>query len=275
MEAPQRYINQYPHIGDPNRRKHAAQTAVMDELIGKIEGLLKSYGYWNNSVIIFSADNGGHVQTMGLNWPLRGGKGTVFEGGTKLVAFVNSPLIPTGTNRISRALIHGVDWYPTFLRLATGAPPDPSAWPWLDGINQWETILQASMSPGPRTEFIYNIDPLIKSNGYLQAAIRVGDWKLITGNPCNSGGDTCGWVQEPSKGPPVKSPKLKNTIMLFNLTADPFEKDDVSEANPSVVKSLLARMAVYNSTMVAPLNEPPDPACNPKKFGGVWQPWRT
>lgn len=65
---------------------HTAQVAILDEAIGNITQALKDTGMWDNTVIIFSSDNGGMVPPaggVGCNYPLRGGKITVWEGGTQ------------------------------------------------------------------------------------------------------------------------------------------------------------------------------------------------
>jgi arylsulfatase A-like enzyme len=268
LQAPDKYVNQYKHIKDKKRRLHAAQLAVFDDAVGDVVKLLKQKGYWDNTVLFFSADNGGQTKNMGLNWPLRGGKGTIFEGGTRLVAFANSPFLQAGR---TNALIHGVDLFPTFIRLGTGQTPNPQEWSWVDGVDQWDTIA-SSASSGPRTEILYNIDPKIKYKGHSQAAIRDDKWKLILGTPCSShNGKYCGWLPEPNKGK-YQTATQGDGVMLFNLQKDPNERDDVSKKYPEVVKKLKARLAEYKKTMVPPGNKKPDPKCDPAK-AGVWEPW--
>jgi len=243
-------------------------------MIGKVVNALKSKGYWNNTILIFSSDNGGQVRAMGLNWPYRGGKGTMFEGGSKVVGFVNSPTIRSSPKQTTNALIHSSDWYPTFLRLASNASyPSSPKFSWLDGMDQWETIVKGT--PSKRNEILYNIDPLIKKNGYNQAAIRVGEMKLITGDPCLMGEApiSCGWVPLPNSGPPISSPPLSNKVLLFNLTADPREKTDLSAQMPTMVQTLQARIDAYASKMVAPNYPAQDPKCDPSKTGNFWRPW--
>jgi len=276
-QAPKKFLQQYSHIKNPKRRMQAAMSAALDEGVGNVIALLKKYGMWNNTILAFSADNGGEISAMGLNWPLRGGKHTLFEGGVRLLGFVNSPLIQGGHR--SATLMHGVDWYPTFVRLASGSF-DKSQYPFLDGYDQWDSIVDFVNNPSPRKEILHNIDPLAKSGQYDQAGIRVGDWKLLTGNPCGwtskSHGEMCGWVPSPDKGQPIPSPPISNTVMLFNITDDPHEKNDVSGAHPLIVKQLLARIAVYRQTMVPPYQSQVnmnDPGADPRKSGGVYTPW--
>ena len=114
-------------------------------------------------------------------------KNTLYEGGVHGVGFVTSPLIKK-PNRISHSLIHAVDWFPTFLHLANVTHPNKKP---LDGMNVWETI--SSGKESPRKELLHNVDPV-----HPRAAIRVGDFKLLTGYPCRGADEECcGWVPAP------------------------------------------------------------------------------
>lgn len=85
--------------------------------------------------ILFSLDNGGQVHEGGNNWPLRGWKGSLWDGGMKGVGFVHSPLL-SNPGTVSHELLHVTDWFPTIVSLAGGNTTTLK----LDGYNQWETI---------------------------------------------------------------------------------------------------------------------------------------
>lgn len=72
---------------------------------------------WNDTLVIFSSDNGGDPFYRGFNYPLRGYKKTLWEGGVKACGFVHGQMLKR-KGVISRDLIHVTDWYPTLINLA-------------------------------------------------------------------------------------------------------------------------------------------------------------
>ena len=94
-----------------------------DRYIGKIVAALKARGMYDNTLIVYTSDNGG--TGAGINYPLRGEKHTNWEGGLKTAAFVSGGLIPAAVRgTVSDVNFHIVDWYPTFCVLAGVDPRD-------------------------------------------------------------------------------------------------------------------------------------------------------
>ncbi|XP_072020509.1 arylsulfatase B-like [Amphiura filiformis] len=103
IQAPdgKRFLAQYGDIQKETRRLYAAMVSSMDEAIGNVTQSLDKYEMRNNTVIIFSSDNGGKYQYGGNNKPLRGEKHQFYEGGIRAAAFVNSPLLSPTVNGTS------------------------------------------------------------------------------------------------------------------------------------------------------------------------------
>lgn len=207
-QVPAKYKEPYKALPEP-RRSYAGMTAAMDEAVGTIAAAIEAGGIAGETLIVFSSDNGGpNPGTVSSNGPLRGAKGTLFEGGTRVAAFATWPgRIPAGS--VVDAPMHVVDLYPTFLKLA-GAPSDqPKP---VDGRDAWAAI--ASGGPSPREEILLNATP-------TDGAIRVGDWKLI--------------LQRPGAGADSPGP------LLFNLADDPNEESDLAADRPEKVVELKKR----------------------------------
>lgn len=109
-----------------------------------------------------------------------------------------------------------------------------------------------------------------------QAALRSGDWKLIVGQPnCgpawNSINCPTGWVH--LNGTIDQPPDTPYEIWLFNVTADPNEKNNMAVTFQDIVALMKEKIDTYNSTHVVQMDPPFDPTADPKNFGGVWTPW--
>ncbi|KAK7097264.1 arylsulfatase J-like [Littorina saxatilis] len=293
LQVPEQYMEQYQDIEDTNRRTYAGMVTCMDEAVGNVTATLDAAGLLDNTVIVFSTDNGGQVHAGGNNWPLRGWKGSLWEGGMKGVGFVHSKRLIPNKGSINKGFMHVSDWYPTFVEGLAGWSLNGTL-P-LDGHNQWGSI--TGTQPSPRTELLHNIDILTAKNGVgrypgyfdtgVRAAIRVGDMKLITGQPGNgswisppelSGNHTQSGLpkgQDKTGDRPIPDGKLPiQNVWLFNITADPEERHDLSDTRQDIVKQLLQKLTGYNATAEPPRYPPDDPACDPRKHGGVWGPWQ-
>ena len=273
LEAPQKYIDECSSIPYKDRQIFCGMLRAADEGIANITQLLQEKNLLDDTIIIFTSDNGGQTRHGSSNWPLRGNKATVFEGGVRGTAFVWGSKLPK-LNYDNNQLIHATDWLPTIVEGIAGLELDKVKWR-LDGYNVWSTITMDSESP--RKEILINLDP--PHQKFIgQAAIRSGDWKLVTGMPNCSlhkeyDGDPCpdGWIHE--NGTIEPPPYTPSPTWLFNITDDPNERNNVADLYPDKVLELKERIEYYNSTHIRQLDPPLDPNSNPAYFAGVWTPW--
>ncbi|XP_065888868.1 arylsulfatase B-like [Dysidea avara] len=275
LEAPQSYINDPVCSSIPyeDRRIYCGMLRAADEGIANITMRLQERDLLDDTIIIFTTDNGGQTADGGINWPLRGNKNTLFEGGVRGTGFVWGSKLPK-LNYDNNQLIHASDWLPTIVEGIAELELDSNKWK-LDGYNMWPAI--TSNTQTPRKEILINLNP--PSEGFMgQAAMRVGDWKLITGLPnCSLAppkiGHGCvdGWIH--LNGTIELPPYTPSFTWLFNIKEDPTERKNIADEHPDIVKQLKERIEYYNSTHIQQLDPPNDPKSNPDNFGGVWTPW--
>src|SRR5262249_9136241 len=159
------------------------------DAIGRIEATLKERGILDNTLLIFSSDNGGPIQQAATNVGLRAGKGTLYEGGVRVPAWVAGPgKIKPGT--VVNEPLHMVNWYPTLLQLAGAKTEQKHP---VDGKDMWATIAEGKPSPN---------DVILINTELNRGAIRAGSWKLVV-----------------TRG---------ESTELFNLADDPGEKTNLA-----------------------------------------------
>ena len=228
-QAPQRLLDRYAAIADPARRAYAAMITSMDEQVGRVVAALDAKGLRDRTLIVFQSDNGGPRDARFTgeidmskstipadNGPWRDGKGSLYEGGVRVVALANWPgHIPAGT--VVEAPLHVVDMLPT---LATLAGARVAATKPLDGVDQWAAI--ADGRPSARSEVVIDVEP-------FRAALRDGDFKLV-------------WQAT-----------LPSRVELYDLKADPGEKHDLAAAQPERVARMQATLQEQARGAVMPL----------------------
>ncbi len=185
VDAPKEYKALYDGVvfdRDPERQdsrlRMAAMVSQLDAKVGQLMDAVERTGQRNRTLVIFTSDNGGieslknayvgevgHSPLNSENDPLRGQKGTLYEGGTRVCAFANWPgkLAP----RKHTGPMHAVDWFPTLAAVAGFKPDSDLRW---DGINQWPALTNAQ--PADQQRQIY----IAMTNGQ---SLHQGEWKLI------------------------------------------------------------------------------------------------
>ncbi|XP_070556392.1 arylsulfatase B-like [Ptychodera flava] len=280
VAVPPEYEKQYMFIDDPERRTLAGMTSCVDEGIGNLTETMRKHGLLENTVIVLTSDNGGDTDFGGNNWPLKGKKATLWDGGVRVPAFVNSPLLHDNVRGTKyKGLMHITDWFPTLLHLAGGTSPSKK----LDGVNQWKSISEGA--PSKRKDALLNINTLnsvlvthdpkpFSDNPYfdirIQSAIREGIWKLMTGKTGNTH-----WIVPP-ESQDVKLPEEEETelhnVHLYDIAEDPGEVHNLALQRPDVVMRLLKRLADYYETYVPPQTQT-EPQINFREMGDFWHPW--
>ena len=231
LQAPRKWVKYYSEkFGDeepftgtryyPNRTPratYAAMISYLDEQVGEIVTTLKELGIYENTIIVFTSDNGPtFVEGVDTEFfksahPFRGGsgfvKGNVYEGGLRVPMIVHWPKYVEPGKR-SDHISAFYDFMPTFADVAGIASP-PS-----DGISmlpEWTGQEQISH------DFLYWEFPAYKG----QQAVRMGNWKAMRRNIFDG----------------------EMNIMLFDLENDLREENDVSELHPEIVKQISAIMS--------------------------------
>ncbi|XP_070548879.1 arylsulfatase I-like [Ptychodera flava] len=261
MQVPRKYLDMYPLVQNEKRRSLLGMVTALDDGIAKVVGVLKENRLWENTLLIFSSDNGAPViwKHQGSNWPLLGMKQQLFEGGTRAVGFIHGNILAK-TGYTYNGLVNIVDWYPTLVNIAGGKITDPE----IDGINVWPAL--STGSPSPRKEMVYNIIP-----EWGVAAMRIGNFKLIKGKGPN---EAC-WIPPPEAegmlGNPSCISQKKDDVYLFHIKDDPSERNNLALKMPDIVKQLRKRLEEKSAKAVPAFQKSERTKKSlPENFGGVW-----
>ncbi|XP_072040815.1 arylsulfatase J-like [Amphiura filiformis] len=211
------------------------------------------------------------IKFGGNNYPLRGGKHLYYEGGTKVIGFVNSPLLPSTVRGISYAgLMGAADWYYTLVEGIAGGKMNVNQ---TDGFNMWDAIRFGSSSQ--RTEYLYAVGgdcnwtptlPFLNQNPQnvplMYGTIRRGPWKLIIGEERQQ--------KVLGKEDYLESP---NGVSLFNIHDDPYEHENELMKHQDIFEDLLRRLKNHCKTHVQYLPVEEDENNDPRKRDGLFGPW--
>ncbi|MCC5906223.1 MAG: sulfatase [Balneolaceae bacterium] len=159
--------------------EYAAMVEAVDRSVGRVHAKLEELGLDDNTLIIFTSDNGGLDRGDGTptnNYPLREGKGTAYEGGIRVPMIVRWPgVIPEGTVSEEPVITH--DFFPTILEI-TGAEASSEHFVNLDGVSLMPILENPSVTLD--REALYWHYPHYHTQGATPyTAVRAGDWKAI------------------------------------------------------------------------------------------------
>jgi len=226
VNEPKEWVDQVPaSIQSTIGRHYAACIMHLDHSVGRILDALEKKGFRQNTLFLFTSDNGGSTATNNTqpypkddspsgriptnNSPFRGQKGQVYEGGIRVPTLVSWPgTVPAGKDPTP---VFIADWMPTFLSFAKYKPKQDLKW---DGLDLREHLLEMANIP-ERSIYIAGIR-------WRSNALRKGDWKLIaTGSQENP------------------------TTELYNIAKDPSEKNNLAKQHPDLVEKLLSNLNAH------------------------------
>ncbi len=205
------------HITGATQRIYAAMVMALDHNVGAILDLLDQLNLRTNTIVVFASDNG--ATKTGSNLPFRGGKHTVFEGGTRMPTVIHWPAANLG-GRTWNGLCSLCDLLPTLASMAGLALPNHM--PRLDGQNLWPALRDGGPSPVRSYYWVWRDED----------AIRTAEWRLH---------------------------RYFDRVELYHVLNDPGEARNVADSHPEVVAQLLAEMDAWAESLGAALSHRPAP----------------
>ena len=217
---------------------YAGMVEAMDLAVGKVLAKLDELGLRENTLVIFTSDNGGVSTSEGWptsNYPLRAGKGWMYEGGVREPLIVRWPdVIKKG--RVIDEPVSSPDFFPTFLEVAKTKPQPNKR---LDGVSLVPLFKGRSL---PERAIFWHYPHYGNQGGAPAAAIRRGDWKLIE------------WMED-------------DRVELFNLKKDIGEQKDLAAKEPKRVAKLRAELQAWQREVGA-IFPTPNPKFDSSKPNG-------
>lgn len=217
LQAPKETIAKFSNIKNPRDRTMAAMLYELDKSVGDILKAVREKGEEENTIIIFTNDNGGvNGQLPESNGVYRGGKGDVYEGGIRVPLFVQwKGTLPAGTKYEKPVSL--LDMAPTFLDVAHTTTTEN-----LDGVDLMPYITGKNQS-APHDELFFRF-----VDAYNPGAVRKGDWKAV-------------------------KPQDDKPWELYNLANDPGETKNLANQKPDILKQLAVDYDAWNSKNPEPM----------------------
>jgi len=291
LQPPDEEYEKFSFIDVASRRKYHAMVSWVDGAVGRVVDELKTKGMYDNTLIVFSSDNGGPLP-VGNNYPHKGGKFSNWEGGIRVASFASGGFLPQAVRGTkSEALMASWDWYATFAGLAGADPTDAKAakagLPPHDSIDQWPVLSGAASSARTRLEIGSNEggDTNRKKGATLVGGLIKPPYKLVLGTGPGDTLDYAGWPgpQSPNAtGTPKYSDmtevcgRTPSTGCLFDIFADPSETVNLASEKHKVFNDMLAEIDDIQETVFSPHRGVEDEAACEKalgEYGGFWGPW--
>lgn len=227
-ELAEKYRRKAAETGEDIDVDYAATVEALDQNVGRILDYLDEKGLAENTIVIFTSDNGG---TRQYTAPLNSGKGSLYEGGIRVPFAVRGPGIRAAAS--STEPILSMDLYPTLLDFAgLGQPPSHA----LDGVSLRSLLAGDTGSLGRERVFWHF--PCYVGGGSPSSAMRQGDWKVIEFFETQ-------------------------TVEIYDLSKDPGETMDLSKTMPDQARELTAALHAWQEEIGAPRPTAPNPNFDP------------
>ena len=268
LQVPASYLTRFDHITNDDRKHYLAMVKFFDDVMGDLVNALKARGMWSNTLLVLSSDNGGYLSGAN-NYPLKGTKGSDWQGGVRVNAFVSGEFLPsTMHGQKTEGYIHLADWYATFCGLAGVDPTDQLAasvgLPEIDSLNMWP-LISGQNSTSPRTDIAISLNTLIS-----------GDYKILTGTVAQAG-----WTEQDhpnsnsiSASLPYQSCGARGC--LYNIKDDPEERTNLASTNRQDLRTMHTKLQAYQATHFDPYRGSVSPAACDAALGthqGFWGPF--
>ena len=230
MQAPEALLKKYENRKGPglNDTRYGAMIEAMDLAIGRLLASLESLGQAENTLVVFTSDNGGFAGVSDCR-PLRESKGHLYEGGIRVPMIVRWPgQVAAGV--VNHEPVVSMDFYPTFIEMAG---LKPSATKPIDG----ESLLRLFRGQGKpkRSELFFHFPNYAWHMGNrLGGAVRSGDYKLIRNYDDQS-------------------------LELYNLKSDLGESKNLAKRRPRLAKRLDQKLSAWLKETGAKMPKPPKP----------------
>jgi arylsulfatase len=221
----------------------------IDDSVGRILGAIKSAGIDEQTIVLFTSDNGPWLifgDHGGSASPLSGGKKQTLEGGMRVPMVLRGPG-RVAENRVSDTPVTALDLTPTLLASAgVKSPPEK-----VDGRDMSNLLLGHDIGKAKSSPFFYFWERELRG-------VRVGRWKLQRSHVDKQAPDPARIGNDGERG---KVTKIRRAQALYNLQTDPGEERNLASQHPEKVRELMARMAAFEEE----LNETAQPAGRIKK----------
>ncbi len=235
LQAKEDKVKRYQSIVDSTKLQmnpvYAAMVEHVDDAVGKLVSKLKALGLYDNTIIIFTSDNGGLVgrgaKKVTNNSPIRLGKGHIYEGGVR-VPFIIKNTHQTAKGNVNHKPVISADFLPTLVDMLE-LPVDKSVQKGFDGVSL-KPLLTDKPSNLKRKSIYWHYPHYHNEGATPYSAVRHGDWKLLH-------------IIE------------SDTYELYDLNEDIGETNDLASMHPKMVRKLTRELEKWKKKMSAQMPE--------------------